>query len=102
MKTILSSISDLTIMWDKNLVVMVTLSLFITLNLLISYHNASAQVNETRNNGTSNITSPIFTPNNNFTSGTSSNTTGVMENTSGMIDDAFDLLKDSFGSFFGK
>jgi hypothetical protein len=102
MKTILSSISDLTIMWDKNLVVMVTLSLFITLNLLISYQNASAQVNESGNNGTSNITSPIFTPNNNFTSATSSNTTGIMENTSGMIDDAFDALKDSFGSFFGK
>jgi hypothetical protein len=89
-------------MWDKNLVVMVTLSLFITLNLLVSYHNASAQVNETGNNGTSNITSPIFTPNNNFTSGTSSNTTGIMENTSGIIDEAFDKLKDSFGSFFGK
>jgi hypothetical protein len=87
-------------MWNKNLVVMMTLSLFITLNLLISYHNASAQVNETTNNVT-NITSPIFTPNN-FTSGTSSNTTGIMENTSGMIDDAFDALKDSFGSFFGK
>jgi hypothetical protein len=101
MKTILSSISELTIMWDKNLVVMVTLSLFITLNLLISYHNASAQVNDTRNNVT-NITSPIFTPNNNFTSETLSNTTGIMENTSGMIDDAFDALKDSFGSFFGK
>ena len=89
-------------MWDKNLVVMVTLSLFITLNLLISYHYASAQVNDTGNNGTSNITNPIFTPNNNFTSGTSSNTTGIMENTSGMIDDAFDKLKDSFRSFFGK
>jgi hypothetical protein len=101
MKTILSSISDLTIMWNKNLAVMMTLSLFITLNLLISYHYASAQVNETGNNVT-NITSPIFTPNNNFTSGTSSNTTGIMENTSGMIDDAFDALKDSFGSFFGK
>jgi hypothetical protein len=101
MKTILSSISDLTIMWDKNLVVMVTLSLFITLNLLISYHYASAQVNETGNN-VNNITSPIFTPNNNFTSGTSSNTTGIMENTSGMIDDAFGALRDSFGSFFGK
>ncbi len=89
-------------MWDKSLVVMMTLSLFITLNLLISYHYASAQANESGNNGTSNITSPIFTPNTNFTSGTSSNTTGVMENTSGMIDDAFDALKDSFGSFFGK
>jgi hypothetical protein len=88
-------------MWNKNLVVMMTLSLFITLNLLISYHNASAQVIETGNNVT-NITSPIFTPNNNFTSGTSSNTTGIMENTSGMIDDAFGALKDSFGSFFGK
>ena len=88
-------------MWNKNLVVMMTLSLFITLNLLISYHYASPQVNETGNNVT-NITSPIFTPNNNFTSGTSSNTTGIMENTSGMIDDAFDALKDSFGSFFGK
>jgi hypothetical protein len=89
-------------MWDKNLVVMVTLSLFITLNLLISYHYASAQVNVTGNNVTNNITSPIFTPNNNFTSGTSSNTTGIMENTSGMIDDAFGALRDSFGSFFGK
>jgi hypothetical protein len=88
-------------MWDKSLVVMMTLSLFITLNLLISYHYASAQANESGNNGT-NITSPIFTPNSNITAGTSSNTTGVMENTSGMIDDAFDKLKDSFGSFFGK
>lgn len=88
-------------MWNKNLVVMMTLSLFVTLNLLISHHYASAQVNETGNNVT-NITSSIFTPNNNFTSGNSSNTTGVMENTSGMIDDAFDKLKDSFGSFFGK
>jgi hypothetical protein len=88
-------------MWDKNLVVVVTLSLFTTLNLLISYHYASAQGNESGNNGT-NITSPIFTPNNNFTSGASSNTTGIMENTSGMIDDAFDALKDSFASFFGK
>ena len=88
-------------MWNKNLAVMMTLSLFITLNILISYHYASAQVNETGNNVT-NITSSIFTPNNNFTSGTSSNTTGIMENTSGMIDDAFDVLKDSFGSFFGK
>jgi hypothetical protein len=89
-------------MWDKNLAVMMTLSLFITLNLLISYHYASAQANVTGNIGTNNITTPIFTPNNNFTSGTSSNTTGIMQNTSGMIDDAFDALKDSFGSFFGK
>jgi hypothetical protein len=88
-------------MWDKNFAVMMTLSLFITLNLLISYHYASAQVNESGNN-VNNITSPIFTPNNNFTSGTSSNTTGIMENTSGMIDDAFGALKDSLGSFFGK
>lgn len=88
-------------MWNKNLAVTMTLSLFITLNLLISYHYASAQANETGNNVT-NITSPIFTPNNNFTSGASSNTTGIMENTSGMIDDAFDKLKDSIGSFFGK
>ena len=79
-----------------------TLSLFITLNILFSYHYSSAQVNETGNNGTNNITSSIFTPNSNITAGTSSNTTGVMENTSGMIDDAFDALKDSFGSFFGK
>jgi hypothetical protein len=68
MKTILSSISDLSNMWNKNLVVMMTLYLFISLNLLISYHYASAQVNETGNNVT-NITSPIFTPNNNFTLG---------------------------------
>jgi|GEM_PF-431866 len=101
MKTILSSISDLSNMWNKNLAVMMTLYLFISLNLLISYHYASAQVNESGNN-VNNITSPILTPNNNFTSGTSSNTTGIMENTSGVIDDAFDALKDSFGSFFGK
>ena len=101
MKTILSSISDLSNMWNKKLAVMMTLSLFITLNLLISYHYAYAQENETGNN-VNNITSTIFTPNTNFTSGTSSNTTGIMENTSGMIDDAFDVLKDSFGSFFGK
>jgi len=101
MKTILPPISDLSNMWNKNLAIM-TLSLFITLNILISYHYASAQINETGNNGTNNITRPIFTPNNNMTTGTSSNTTGIMENTSGIIDDAFDALKDSFGSFFGK
>jgi hypothetical protein len=102
MKTILSPISDLSNMWNKNLAIIMTLSISMTLNLLISYHYTSAQANETGNNGTNNITSPIFTPNNNMTTGTSSNTTGIMENTSGIIDDAFDALKDSFGSFFGK
>jgi len=89
-------------MWNMKLPIIMTLSLSLTLNLLISYHYASGQVNETGINVTNNITSPIFTPNNNMTTGTSSNTTGIMENTSGMIDDAFDALKDSFGSFFGK
>jgi hypothetical protein len=44
----------------------------------------------------------IFIPNNNISTGISSNTTGIMNNTSGLLDDAFETLKDSLGSFFGK
>ena len=79
-------------MWNINLVIILTFSIFMGLYLLVSHQFLSAQIDDTE----------IFTSNNNLTTGTSSNTTGIMENTSGMIDDAFNGLKDSFGSFFGK
>jgi hypothetical protein len=85
-------------MWSKNLTI-ITLALSISLNLLISSHIAYAQLNQNR---TDNITSPLFTPIDNMTTGTSSNASGIMQNTSGIIDDAFGALKDTFGSFFGK
>ena len=84
-----------------SLIVFLTFSFFIAVNLQSSDHFGSAQINELGNNGSKNDTL-LFRPNNNMSTGTPSNTTGIMENTSGMIDDAFDALKDSFGSFFGK
>lgn len=79
-------------MWNINLVIILTFSIFMGIYLLVSHQFLLAQINNNE----------IFPPNNNMTTGTSSNTTGIMENTSGIIDDAFDALKDSFGSFFGK
>jgi hypothetical protein len=89
-------------MWNKNLaMVIIALTLSISLNVFVSYHYLSAKVNQS-GNISDNLTSPIFTPINNMSTGTSSNTTGIMQNTSGVIDDAFGALKDTFGSFFGK
>jgi hypothetical protein len=88
-------------MWNKNLAIIIALTLSISLNVFVSYRYVSAQVIHSESIS-DNVTSPIFTPINNMTTGTSSNTTGIMHNTSGLIDDAFDALKDTFGSFFGK
>ena len=72
-----------------------SLALSVILDLVIAHDYLYAQVNQTGQ-------STIFTPINNLSNGTTSNSTGIMKNTSGMLDDAFDALKDSFGSFFGK
>ena len=88
-------------MWNKNLAIIIALTLSVSLNVFVSHHYVFAQVNQSENIS-DNVTRPIFTPINNITTGTSSNTTGIMQNTSGVIDDAFGALKDTFGSFFGK
>lgn len=93
MKTILSSLSYRSGMRKINLAIMVAFFICLTLHLSIPHHSLFGQLDNT---------TEIFTPNNNMSTGTSTNTTGIMENTSGMIDDAFDSLKDSFGSIFGK
>ena len=80
-------------MWNINLAVILTLSLYTALQISIPHHSVFGQVGNT---------TETLILNNNMSTGTSSNTTGIMENTSGMIDDAFDALKESFGSFFGK
>jgi hypothetical protein len=74
---------------------MITLALSVISDLVIAHDYLYAQVNQTGQ-------STIFTPINNLSNGTTSNSTGIMKNTSGMLDDAFDALKDSFGSFFRK
>ncbi|HEX7178569.1 MAG TPA: hypothetical protein VF220_02515 [Nitrososphaeraceae archaeon] len=84
-------------MYNRHLavIVIITLALFVISDLVIAHDYLYAQVNQTGQ-------STIFTPINNLSNGTTSNSTGIMKNTSGMLDDAFDALKDSFGSFFGK
>ena len=84
-------------MYKKHLAViaMITLALSVISDLLIPHDYLYAQVNQTGQ-------STIFTPINNLSNGTTSNSTGIMKNTSGMLDDAFDALKNTFGSFFGK
>ena len=72
-----------------------TLALSVISDLVIAHDYLYAQVNQSGQ-------STIFTPINNLSNGTTSNSTGIMKNTSGMLDDAFDALKDTFGSFFGK
>jgi hypothetical protein len=72
-----------------------TLALSVISDLVIAHDYLYAQANQTGQN-------TIFTPINNLSNETTSNSTGIMKNTSGMLDDAFDALKDSFGSFFGK
>lgn len=80
-------------MWNIKLSIILTISMYISFQLLISHHSIFGQVDNT---------TETFILNENMSTGTYSNTTGIMENTSGVIDDAFGALKDSFGSFFGK
>ena len=80
-------------MYNRHLavIVIITLALSVISDLVIPHDYLYAQVNLTGQ-------STIFTPINNMSNGTTSNSTGIMKNTSGMLDDAFDALK----SFFGK
>ena len=80
-------------MWNINLAVVLTISLYTALQISIPHHSVFGQVGNT---------TETLIPNYNMSTGTSSNNTGIMQNTSGIVDDAFDALKDSFGSFFGK
>jgi len=79
--------------FDGYLRVIVTLGLFLILDLAIPYHNVFA-VNQTEEK--------TLIPNNNMTAGTPPNSTGIMQNTSGIIDDAIDAIKNSVSSFFKK
>jgi hypothetical protein len=80
-------------MWNIKLSIILTLSIYVALQLPIPHHFILAQTDD--NTG-------LVTPNNDTNTGGLSNDSGIMHNTTGMIDDAFDALKDSFGSFFGK
>ena len=80
-------------MWNIKFPIILTLSIYIALQLSIPHHSILAQINDTTG---------LVTPNNDTTTGALSNDSGIMHNTTGIIDDAFDALKDSFGSFFGK
>jgi len=80
-------------MWNIKLSIILTISIYIALQLSIPYHSILAQIDNTTG---------LVTPNNDTNSGGLSNDSGIMHNTTGIIDDAFDALKDSFGSFFGK
>ena len=80
-------------MWKIKLSIILTISIYIALQLSIPYHSILAQIDNTTG---------LVTPNNDTNTGGLSNDSGIMHNTTGVIDDAFDALKDSFGSFFGK
>ncbi len=80
-------------MWNIKLSIILTLSIYIALQLSIPHHSILAQIDD--------ITG-LVTPSNDTSTGVLSNESGIMHNTTGIIDDAFDTLKDSFGSFFGK
>jgi hypothetical protein len=79
--------------FNGNLRVIVTLGLFLILDLAIPYSHVFA-VNQTEGK------TPV--PYNNMTAGTPPNSTGIMQNTSGIIDDAIDAIKNSLSSFFKK
>jgi len=79
--------------FNGNLRVIVTLGLFLILDLAIPYYYVFA-VNQTVEK------TPV--PYNNTTAGTPPNSTGIMQNTSGIIDDAIDAIKNSLSSFFKK
>lgn len=80
-------------MWNIKLSIILTLSIYIALQLLIPHHSILAQINDTTG---------LVASSNDTNKGGLSNDSGIMHNTTGIIDDAFDSLKDSFGSFFGK
>lgn len=80
-------------MWNFKLSIILTLSIYIALQLSIPHHSILAQSNDTTG---------LVTPNNDTNTGALSNGSGILHNTTGIIDDAFDSLQDSFGSFFGK
>ena len=80
-------------MWKIKLSIILTLSIYIALQLSIPHHYILAQIDNTTG---------LVTSNNDTNTGGLSNDSGIMHNTTGIIDDAFDALKDSFGSFFGK
>ena len=81
-------------MFNGYLRVIVTLGLFLILDLAIPYPRVFAQANQTEEK----------TPatNNNMNVGNPPNSTGIMQNTSGIIDDAIDAIKNSVSSFFKK
>ena len=81
-------------MFNGFLRVIVTLVLFLILDLAVPYTHNFAEVNQTVEK-----TSAQY---NNNTAGTPPNSTGIMQNTSGIIDDAIDAIKNSVSSFFKK
>ncbi len=80
-------------MFNGYLGVIVTLALFLILDLVIQYHHVFAQVNQTEEK-------KLVSYNN--TTGAPPNSTGIMQNTSGIIDDTIDAIKNSLSSFFKK
>ena len=81
-------------MFNGYLRVVVTLGLFLFLDLAVPYPYVIAQVNHSEEK------TPA--PNNNMNVGNPPNSTGIMQNTSGIIDDAIDAIKNSVSSFFKK
>jgi hypothetical protein len=77
-------------MWDIKFATILTLSIYLALQIAIPHHSIIAQVDDTAGINSDSNTAGV------------TNDSGIMHNTTGMIDDAFDALKDSFGSFFGK
>jgi len=75
--------------------VIVTLALFLILDLVIPYHHVFAQVNQTEEK-------KLASYNNNNTASAPPNSTGIMQNTSGIIDDTIDAIKNLLSSFFKK
>jgi hypothetical protein len=74
--------------------VIVTLGLFLILDLAVPYLFVFAQANQTEEKTSA--------TNNNMNVGNPPNSTGIMQNTSGIIDDAIDAIKNSVSSFFKK
>ena len=77
-------------MWNIKLTIILTLSIYLALQVAIPLHSIIAQVEDSSGTNSDSNTAGL------------TNDSGIMHNTTGMIDDAFDALKDSFGSFFGK
>lgn len=81
-------------MFNGYLRVIVTLGLFLILDLAVTYPHVFAQANQTEEKTSA--------TNNNMNAGNPPNSTGIMQNTSGIIDDAIDAIKNSVSSFFKK